>query len=199
MQRLILASSSPRRRDLLRQVHLFPHMVDFPELDEKPMDGELPARHALRLAKAKVKAVAPRHTDCFVLAADTVAACGRLILAKTDDVDTARAYLQRLSGRRHRIFSGIALMTPDGRLLARTVITMVAFKRLSASEIDDYLASREWLGKAGGYAIQGLASRYVREIRGSYSNVVGLPIFETINLLAGQGFEQARRITSLRT
>jgi len=197
-QRFILASFSPRRRDLLNQVRLPPDLVDPPDLDESPMRDELPVPYALRVAQAKAQIVARRHMDSFVLAADTVVTCGRRILSKADDIETARGCLQRLSGRRHRVVGGIALVTPQGKLLARAVTTMVAFKRLSPSEIEDYLASGEWRGKAGGYAVQGLAARYVREIRGSYSNVVGLPLFETINLLAGQGFKPARQIGSFR-
>jgi septum formation protein len=185
---LILASASPRRLDLLRQVALDPDLVDPAELDETALKDELPAQHASRLAAAKARAVAARHPGAFVLGADTVVACGRRILPKADDAATARRCLALLSGRRHRVHGGIALVTPSGRLASRHVQTVVAFKRLSEAEIAAYLDCGEWRGKAGGYAIQGRAALFVRQIGGSYSNVVGLPLFETASLLAGQGF-----------
>jgi septum formation protein len=193
-QRLVLASASPRRLELLAQVALRPHAVDPAELDETPLPREIPARHAQRLAEEKARAVAPRHRDAFVLAADTVVACGRRILPKALAPAEARACLTLLSGRRHRVIGGIALVLPDGRLVSRRVETAVAFKRLVEREIEDYVASGEWHGKAGGYAVQGLAARFVRWIGGSYSNVVGLPLFETVGLLAGQGYTAARRL-----
>jgi len=193
-QRLVLASASPRRLDLLAQIALSPDAVDPAEIDETPRAGELPPRHAERLAREKATAVAARHPGAFVLGADTVVACGRRILPKALDRDAARACLRLISGRRHRVHGGIALALPDGRIVARRVETAVIFKRLHDSEIDDYLASGEWEGKAGGYAIQGLAARFIREIIGSYSNVVGLPLFETAGLLAGHGFQRARRL-----
>ncbi|HEX7967643.1 MAG TPA: nucleoside triphosphate pyrophosphatase [Stellaceae bacterium] len=193
-QRLVLASASPRRLDLLGQIALAPDAVDAAAIDETPLPRELPARHALRLAEAKARAVAERHPGAFVLGADTVVACGRRILPKALDGATARRCLALLSGRRHRVHGGIALVTPEGRLVSRRVETAVVFKRLDATEIEDYVASGEWQGKAGGYAIQGLAARFVRQIIGSYFNVVGLPLFETVNLLGGHGFERARRL-----
>ena len=193
-QRLVLASASPRRLDLLTQVALAPDAIDPAAIDETPLPGELPARHALRLAEEKARSVACRHADAFVLGADTVVACGRRILPKALDPATARRALALLSGRRHRVHGGIALAMPDGRIVSRRVETAVLFKRLEAREIEDYIASGEWQGKAGGYAIQGLAARFVRGVIGSYSNVVGLPLFETVNLLAGHGFARARRL-----
>ena len=193
-QRLVLASASPRRLDLLAQIALTPDAVDPAAIDETPLTYELPARHALRLAEAKARVVAERHAGAFVLGADTVVACGRRILPKALDRETARNCLGLLSGRRHRVHGAIALVTPQGHLASRRVETAVLFKRLHPQEIDDYLAGEEWLDKAGGYAIQGLAARFVREIIGSYSNVVGLPLFEAVNLLAGHGFERARRL-----
>ncbi len=193
-QCLVLASASPRRLDLLSQIALGPDAVDPAGIDETPLERELPARHALRLAEAKARAVAARHPGAFVLGADTVVACGRRILPKALDAATARRCLALLSGRRHRVHGGIALMLPDGRLVSRRVETAVIFKRLDAAEIEDYIASGEWRDKAGGYAIQGLAARFIRGVIGSYSNVVGLPLFETAGLLAGHGFERARRL-----
>lgn len=184
---LVLASASPRRLDLLRQIGLKPAVVDPAELDETPRKGELPLPHAARLAEEKARAVAARHPGCFVLAADTVVACGRRILPKAEDERTAKRCLTLLSGRRHRVHGGVALLTPEGRLLARTVSTIVTFKNLDHGEIAFYLASGEWHGKAGGYAIQGLAAVFGRALSGSYSNVVGLPLFETAALLKGVG------------
>jgi septum formation protein len=189
--RLVLASASPRRLALLRQVALAPDLVDAAALDETPLKNELPVQHALRLAAAKARAVALRHPGAFVLGADTVVACGRRILPKAEDAATARRCLALLSGRRHRVHGGVALVTPAGKLATRHVQTIVAFKRLTEAEIAAYLAAGEWQGKAGGYAIQGLAALFVRQIGGSYSNVVGLPLFETASLLAGQGFSRA--------
>jgi septum formation protein len=186
--RLVLASASPRRLDLLRQVEIVPDAVDPAAIDETPHRDELPAPHALRLAREKALAVAPRHPGAFVLAADTVVAVGRRILPKAEDEATARRCLALLSGRRHRVHGGIALIAPDGALAARRVETVVAFKRLEEAELAAYLASGEWRGKAGGYAIQGGAARFVPFIAGSYSNVVGLPLFETAALLRGRGY-----------
>lgn len=186
--KLILASASPRRVALLAQVGLTPDVVDPAALDERPLPGELPMRHAVRLAVAKASLVMQRHPGTFVLGADTVVACGRRILPKPETRDEARMCLELLSGRRHRVHGGVALATPNGGLVQRQVTTIVALKRLTKVEIDLYLASEEWRDKAGGYAIQGLAARFVREIIGSYSNVVGLPLFETAALLEGQGY-----------
>jgi septum formation protein len=186
--RLILASASPRRADLLRQIGFVPDGIEAAMIDEKPQHDETPSCCAERLAIAKVLAVARRHEGAFVLGADTVVACGRRILPKTEDADAARRYLTLLSGRRHRVFGGVAVAAPDGRLAHRRVQTAVVFKRLTRHEIDVYLASGEWSGKAGGYAIQGIAARFIREIVGSYSNVVGLPLFETTQMLIGLGY-----------
>ncbi len=193
-QRLVLASASPRRLELLTQVALVPDAVDPAAIDETPLAHELPAAHAARLAEAKARAVAARHQGAYVLAADTVVAVGRRILPKAEDEETARRCLALLSGRRHRVHGGIALVTPIGKIATRRVETVVAMKRLTPAEIDDYVRSGEWRGKAGGYAIQGLAARFVRFVEGSYSNVVGLPLFETAQLLAGHGYAPARRL-----
>jgi septum formation protein len=184
---LVLASASPRRLDLLRQIGFPPDLVDPADIPEVPAAQETPIRHAERLAREKAQAVAFRHPTCLVLGADTVVGCGRRILPKADDEATARRCLELLSGRRHRVHGGVALAGPGAPLASRRVQTAVVFKRLSGAEIDWYLASGEWRGKAGGYAIQGLAARFVREIVGSYSNVVGLPLFETTQLLVGRG------------
>ena len=189
MSKLVLASASPRRLDLLRQIGIVPDHVEPADIDETPHRGELPAGHVVRLAAAKARAVQPRHPDAFILAADTIVACGRRILPKTEDEATARACLTMLSGRRHRVYGGVALLTPSGDLAIRRVVSQVAFKRLSEEEVAAYLASGEWHGKAGGYAIQGHAAALISWIAGSYSNVVGLPLYETAQLLAGRGYD----------
>ena len=191
---LVLASASPRRLALLAQVAITPDAVDPADVDETPLPRELPRRHALRLAEGKARTVAARHPRAFILGADTVVACGRRILPQARDAETARRCLTLLSGRRHRVFGGIAVIAPDGSLATRCVESIVTFRRLDPIELEDYLAARDWEGKAGGYAIQGLAARFVRHLGGSYSNVVGLPLFETVALLAGKGYAPARRI-----
>jgi septum formation protein len=184
----VLASASPRRLELLRQVGLMPDCIDPADIDEIPRRGELPPEHAMRLAAEKAQAVIPRHPGAYLLAADTVVACGRRILPKTEDEASARDCLELLSGRRHRVHGAIALVSPDGQLMTRRVESQVAFKRLSEAELEAYLRTGEWQGKAGGYAIQGRAAALIRWISGSYSNVVGLPLFETVQLLAGRGY-----------
>jgi nucleoside triphosphate pyrophosphatase len=180
---LVLASASPRRLELLRQVGLEPAEIDPADIDESPGAGELPRAYAVRMARAKLAAVACRHPGAIVLAADSVVACGRRILPKAETEAEARACLALLSGRRHRVLGGLAVGRPDGTVRTRLVETVVRFKRLKAAEIDDYLQSGEWRGKAGGYAIQGRAARFVAFVSGSYSNVVGLPLFEAVSLL----------------
>jgi septum formation protein len=180
---LVLASASPRRLDLLRQVGLEPAEIDPADIDESPGAGELPRAYAVRMARAKLAAIVGRHPGAIVLAADSVVVCGRRILPKTETEAEARTCLALLSGRRHRVLGGLAVGRPDGTVRTRLVETVVRFKRLEAVEIDDYLQSGEWHGKAGGYAIQGRAARFVAFLSGSYSNVVGLPLFETVGLL----------------
>jgi len=192
---LVLASASPRRLELLRQGELLrqvgiePDQVVPAALDETPRPRELPVQHAERLAREKAEAVARDHPDAFVLAADTVVALGRRILPKTEEEPQARDCLQRLSGRRHRVLGGITLLAPGGRSGRRLVTTAVRFKRLAADEVEGYLASEEWRGKAGGYAIQGRAAALIPWIGGSYSNVVGLALAETVALLRGLGWK----------
>ena len=180
---LVLASASPRRLDLLRQVGLEPAEIDPADIDETPEPREAPRAYALRMARAKLAAVAARHPGAVVLAADSVVVCGRRILPKAETEQQARACLTLLSGRRHRVLGGIAASGVDGAVRTRLVETVVRFKRLEAAEFDDYLRCGEWRGKAGGYAIQGRAARFVAFVSGSYSNVVGLPLFETVALL----------------
>lgn len=185
---LVLASASPRRVALLEQIGIRPARVVPAEIDETPLRGELPLAYAKRIAAAKIAAVAPAHPGVFLLAADTVVACGRRILPKAEDEATARRCLALLSGRRHRVLGGVEILAPDGRRARRLVTTVVEFKRLTEAEIVEYLAAGEWQGKAGGYAIQGRAAAFIPAINGSYSNVVGLPLAETWAMLQGLGF-----------
>jgi septum formation protein len=185
---LILASASPRRLDLLRQVGIEPDACDAADLDERPLRDETPRRLAERLALEKARAVAARRAGAFVLAADTVVAVGRRVLPKAETEAEARACLDLLSGRGHRVYTGVAVIAPGGRAASRLVETRLQMKRLSAPEIDAYLASGEWHGKAGGYGVQGRAGAFVLELHGSYPAVVGLPLYETLRLLEGLGW-----------
>ena len=187
--RLTLASASPRRRELLARLGVTPDAVIAADIDETPYKTELPRDYAQRMAREKALAVeAANVVEGFVLAGDTVVAAGRRILPKAEDEATARRCLELLSGRRHRVLSAIALRAPDGTIRERLSETAVKFKRLSAEEIDSYLAGGEWEGKAGGYAIQGAAEGLVSWLQGSHSGVVGLPLFETRALLKAAGF-----------
>ena len=186
---LVLASASPRRRELLARLGLTPAAINPADIDETPHKGELPRDYAKRMAREKAQAAASG--DGHVLAGDTVVAAGRRILPKAEDEATARKCLELLSGRRHRVLSAIALRAPDGAIRERLSETVVMFKRLSSAEIDAYLASGEWEGKAGGYAIQGIAEGLIRRIQGSHSGVVGLPLYETRTLLKSAGFDIA--------
>ncbi len=184
---LILASSSPRRLDLLKQAGIIPNQILPANLDETPLKNEKPRALALRLSVAKASAIPPSPSS-FVLAADTVVGCGLRILPKTETEEEARACLALLSGRRHRVYGGIAIRTPEGKMLSRVTMAVVEMKRLSTAEINAYIASGEWQGKAGGYAIQGLAATFIPSIRGTYSGVVGLSVYDTIQMLTGSGF-----------
>jgi septum formation protein len=188
--RLILGSASPRRLELLAQIGVVPDAVIPAEIDETPLKDELPRAHADRLsaAKAEVIAAMPEAQGALVLTADTVVSLGRRILGKPADEGEARRFLSMLSGRRHRVTTGVALKSAD-RLWTRRVETHVRFKRLSDAEIDAYVASEEWRGKAGGYAIQGRAAAFIPAVNGSYSNVVGLPLAEVAALLHSAGCE----------
>ncbi len=184
---LVLASSSPRRRDLLARIGVVPDRIASPDIDESPLKGEQPRAYALRLAQAKAAAV-PRGEGEIVLAGDTTVALGRRILPPAETEAVQRELLGLLSGRRHRCISAICVIDAAGRARTRTVETVVAFKRLTASEIDAYVAGGEGLGKAGGYAIQGHAEALIRFISGSHSGVVGLPLFEARALLQAAGY-----------
>ncbi len=186
--RLVLASASPRRLELLRQIGVEPDLIVPTEIDETPGPGETPPRLAERLAREKAAAAARRAPGDFVLGADTVVAVGRRVLGKAVDEAQARRFLALLSGRSHRVLTGVAIAAPGGRTAARLAQARVRFKRLTAREIDDYIATGEWRDKAGAYAIQGRAGGFVMALNGSYSAVVGLPLYETRALLGGVGW-----------
>jgi septum formation protein len=186
--KLILASASPRRLELLRQIGVEPAAVAPADIDETPQPRELPAPYAARLAREKGAVVAPRFPGDVILSADTVVAVGRRILGKPSDIAEEKKFLSLLSGRRHRVIGGVAVIDGQGKLHARTVISTVRFRRLTADDIENYAEGGEWQGKAGGYAIQGRAAPFISFISGSYSNIVGLPLYETAALLASAGF-----------
>jgi septum formation protein len=186
--RLVLASASPRRLELLRQIGLQPDAVDPADLDEAPHDAETPRRLALRLAQAKAAAIAARHPDAYVLAADTVVALGRRLLGKPDDGADAARMLSLLSGRAHMVLTAVATIAPGGRAGSRLSETRVQFKRLTDQELAAYVAAGDWAGKAGGYGVQGHAGAFVTGMSGSYTGVVGLPLYETRALLIGLGY-----------
>lgn len=185
---LVLASASPRRVALLDQIGIKPDLIAPAHIDETPLKGELPRQLALRLAISKASCVAPDHAGSLIIGADTVVGLGRRILPKPESADQARTFLTKLSGRRHHVYGGICVIDQDGQVHSRLVDTAVKFKRLSEPEINQYIASHEWDGKAGGYAIQGHAGVFVEKIIGSYTNVVGLSLFETNALLSGLGY-----------
>lgn len=184
---LVLASASPRRVELLAQIGVAPDLIDPADIDETPLKAEQPRLLAQRLARTKAAVVADRHPDAFVLAADTVVAQGRRLLEKAADEAEATRFLELLSGRGHRVYTGVAL-AHGGRVRCRVVETRVTLKALSPSEIAAYVASGEWRGKAGAYGIQGRAGAFVQRIVGSHPAVIGLPLYETANLLAGAGW-----------
>jgi len=191
--KLILASGSPRRLALINQAGIEPEALRPADLDETPLRGELPRACANRLARAKAEAalemarVDDELKGSYILSADTVVAVGRRILPKAELLDEAAQCLRLLSGRNHRVHSAVCLVTPNEAFRQRLVETRVRFKRLSEEDIEAYLASGEWRGKAGGYAAQGIAGSFIVKLVGSYSNVVGLPLYETTTLLAGEG------------
>ncbi|MEJ0062774.1 MAG: nucleoside triphosphate pyrophosphatase [Alphaproteobacteria bacterium] len=184
---IILASASPRRLELLAQIGVVPAAVIAAELDETPLKAELPSEHVQRLAEAKARKVSEAHPGKHILAADTAVACGRRILPKAETPDDVRACLKLMSSRRHRVYGGICLVTPDGKARTRLIQSVVKFKTMTRDEIDAYAASGEGIGKAGGYAIQGQAAALIAFISGSYSNIVGLDLYATAQLLRGAG------------
>ena len=187
MPPLVLASASSRRRDLIARLGLVPDRILATDIDESPLPDETPRAHAVRLAAEKARAAALIEPAAAILSGDTVVGAGRRILPKAEDEQTARQCLALLSGRRHRVFSAVALLMPDGTLREALSETIVRFKRLSDAEIDAYIAGGEWHGKAGGYAIQGSAEGFCAWLAGSHSGVIGLPLFETRRLLVAAG------------
>jgi len=183
----VLASASPRRLELLKRIGVTPDLVDPADCDETPHKGERPLAYAKRIAAEKAAVVAARHAGAAILSADTVVAVGARILGKAETEADARAFLSLLSGRRHRVHSAVTLIDATGTARHRVSTSTLAFKRLSASEIDAYVAGGEWQGKAGGYAVQGYAEAFVRTLSGSHSGVMGLPLFETRALLQAAG------------
>ena len=192
--KLVLASGSPRRLSLINQVGIEPDALRPADIDETPKRGELPRAYATRLARNKAEAALGRVRiddelkGAYILAADTVVAVGRRILPKAELLDEAAQCLRLLSGRNHRVHTAICLVTPKETFRQRYIETRVRFKRLSEQDIEAYLASGEWRGKAGGYAAQGIAGGFVVKLVGSYSNVIGLPLYETLTLLGGEGY-----------
>lgn len=185
--RFVLASASPRRLELLKQIGYAPDAVIATDVDETPLKAEAPGLLALRLARAKAEACVEK--GAVVLAADTVVAVGRRLLGKAESEVEARAFLELLSGRNHRVFTAIAVRAPGQEIRTRLSETRVAFKRLSEAEIQTYIESGEWRGKAGAYGVQGKAARFIANLIGSYSCVVGLPLYETANLLEAAGLK----------
>jgi septum formation protein len=184
---LILASASPRRVELLKQIGIIPNLIIPADIDETPKKSELPRLLALRLAREKAMAI-PSKDDHFIIAADTVVAVGRRILPKAETREDVTYCLDLMSGRSHTVFTGLAIRTPSGQLKSRVVATKVKFKNLSSSEKKVYIDSDEGLGKAGGYGIQGMADSFVVSINGSYSNIVGLSLYDIRAMLSGVGF-----------
>lgn len=190
MPDLILASASPRRLELLDQIGVHPACVRPADIDETPKPAEKPQHLAGRLARGKAEKIRLEYEGrkSFILAADTVVACGTRLLDKPKDEEQAQFYLRLLSGRRHKVYGGIALLAPSGQMTSRVIVTAVQFKRLSSEEISQYIRSGEWAGKAGGYAVQGRASSLIKSFRGSYSNIVGLSLYDVRQMLQGNGF-----------
>ena len=192
--KLVLASASPRRIELLQQAGLEPDRLVPTDIDESPLRAEHPRSLAKRLSRTKAERALEtlkqdgEQENTFIVAADTVVAVGRRILPKAELLDEAAQCLRLLSGRNHRVYTALCLVTPKEAVRQRLVETRVRFKRLSEQDIEAYLASGEWRGKAGGYAVQGLAGSFVVKLVGSYTNVVGLPLYETTTLLAGEGY-----------
>lgn len=186
--KLILASSSPRRLELLASIGIIPTQILSPDVDETPLKHEKVRPYVERIAHLKAQIVHDQLSEAYVLAADTVVELGGKIVLKANTEDDARRILMRLSGRRHRVYTSVCVISPQGKTACRTVLTRLTLKRLSSEELEDFLASKEWVGKAGAFSIQGTGAKFVKFISGSYPNVVGLPLYETDSLLKGLGF-----------
>ena len=189
MAEIILASASPRRLELLQQVGIVPDQIVPADVDETPLKKELPTRYVQRIAALKAAEVVKHHPNSFILAADTTVALGRRILGKAADEKEERAFLSLLSGRRHRVITGVCVIAPNGKRQEKTVSSVIRFKRLTEEDITHYITSGEWRGKAGGYGIQGKAAALIPFLSGSYTNTVGLPIYETVQMLRNLGYE----------
>lgn len=185
---LILASASPRRLDLLKQMGITPQKVVPASIDESPLKAESPSRYVIRVATLKADAVAAQYPGTFILAADTMVIHGGQMLGKAENPQDIQRYLTKLSGKSHHVFSGLCVIAPDGRMIQRAIQTRIRFKHLTSKEIREYAEQQEGIGKAGGYAIQGYAASFVTQMVGSYTNVVGLPLYETRNALIGLGY-----------
>lgn len=186
--KLILASSSPRRLELLGSIGILPTQILSPDIDESPLKHEDVRPYVERIARLKAQIVHNQVSDAYVLAADTVVELGGKIVLKAENQEDARAILTRLSGRRHRVYTGVCVISPEGKEACRTVLTRLSLKHLSQEELNDFLGSKEWEGKAGAFSIQGKGAKFVKFLSGSYTNVVGLPLYETDCLLKGLGF-----------
>lgn len=186
---LILASASPRRLELLKQMGVVPDQVIPADIDEAPRLREIPGKYTIRMASEKAAKVFNTHKESFILSADTVVAVGRRILPKAETAEETLACLQLLSGRSHAVLTAVCVVSPSGVQKTKLVISKVKFKRLSVDEIDSYISTKEWKGKAGGYGIQGKASALISYISGSYTGIVGLPLYETVHLLKGLGYD----------
>lgn len=189
MAKLILASASPQRKILLEQVGIIPDLILPADIDESEKKGESILAYAKRMSYEKAKAIHDLHPEAYVIGADTLVESRRIILHKTEDEAEARAFMKMLSGRRHRVITSVTVIAPHGKSATRFVKTTVQYKHLSEPEIDKFIATEEWRGKAGAYSILGHAQRYVKFMSGSVSSVVGLPLYETCSMLEGLGFE----------
>lgn len=186
--KLILASSSLRRQELLASIDLFPDQIISPDVDESPLRHEKVRPYVQRIALLKARRIHAQSSDAYVLAADTAVELGGKIVLKAQSLDEARGLIRRLSGRRHRVYTGVCVISPTGKEVCRVVLTRVSLKRLTIEELEGYLISGDWEGKAGAYSIQGKGAKFIKFISGSYTNVVGLPLYETNALLRGMGF-----------
>lgn len=188
--KIILASASPRRVDLLAQIGIVPDQITPADIDETPLKGEHPKNLAKRLSIQKAQKIFEANKDAFVLAADTTVACGARLMDKPKDADDARRILNILSGRRHRVYGGICVMAPSGKMISRLCETVVITRRLSKNDIEKYIESCDWEGKAGAYAIQGVASSFIKYIAGSYSNIIGLSLYDVSRMLETAGYKK---------
>lgn len=187
-QTLVLASASPNRLELLKSAGIEPDMIAPMDIDETPMKNETPQQFVIRVAKEKARAARKIHNDAYIIAADTIAVSGGRIIGKAEDEKSARKTLSQLSGKRHKVYSGLCIIAPNGTERTRKVSTTVKFKKLDKNELEEYLKSKQWVGKSGCYGIQSRAGGFIEWINGSFSNVVGLPLAETRSILKGLGF-----------